>query len=102
MRGVVAKRLRRQVYGCGHHIGDDGKGPVRYFVGDLLNMKAMPRNLNGCCLADQPRRNYQYLKRAHTRNRVQGPNDRGQPISSPSVPGPTTKLASGGQGHLKS
>ncbi len=67
MRAIVAKRLRRQVYGCGHHIGDDGKGAVKYFVADSLMSKDMPKNLINCCIADQPRRNYQYTKRAYNR-----------------------------------
>lgn len=60
MRAIVARRLRRQVYGKGTH-----PGPVKYFVANARRSKTMPKCLNGCCVADQARRDYQVLKRAY-------------------------------------
>lgn len=62
MRAIVAKRLRRQVYGKGHH-----PGPVEHFVGSRSISKTMPKNLVGCCVADQGRRDYQALKKSYRR-----------------------------------
>ena len=61
MRAIVAKRIRRQTYGKGHH-----SGPVTYFRGDKRS-KDMPRNLHGCIIADQARREYQFAKREYNR-----------------------------------
>lgn len=60
MRATVCKRLRRQVFGKGTH-----PGPVKYFVANSRRSKTMPKCLNGCCVADQKRRDYQALKRAY-------------------------------------
>lgn len=60
MRATVAKRLRRQTYGAGHH-----PGPVKYFVANRKQSKTMPKCLNGCCVADQKRRDYQATKKAY-------------------------------------
>jgi hypothetical protein len=53
MRGTVAKRLRRQVYGKGYH-----PGPVQYFTSSLGS---------GVRVADRPRWNYQKLKKEYSR-----------------------------------
>lgn len=60
MRATVARRLRRQVYGKNTH-----SGPVEYFVADSRRSKTMPKCLNGCCVADQKRRDYQATKKAY-------------------------------------
>jgi hypothetical protein len=58
VRATVTRRLRRQVYGKGTH-----PGPVKYFTADARRSKTMPKCLQGCCVADQARRDYQALKR---------------------------------------
>ena len=58
MRATICRRLRRSVYGCGHH-----PGQVEYFTGDPGRM-GLTKNLRGCCVADKARRAYQALKRA--------------------------------------
>ena len=59
MRATVAKRIRRITYdGAGHH-----PGPVAYYVGGTRAASQMPRSLEGCCVADQKRRDYQAMKR---------------------------------------
>ena len=63
MRAVVARRLRRSVYGKGHH-----PGPVEYFFGKPRRM-GLTKNLRGCCVADKARRDYQALKRAYRQGR---------------------------------
>ena len=62
MRATVARRLRRKTYGKGTH-----PGPVKYYRGDKSS-KDMPRNLHGCVIADQARREYQFAKRMHNEN----------------------------------
>ena len=64
MRAKVARRLRRSVYGCGHH-----PGLVQYFIGAQRGSKTMPKCLAGCVIADQARRDYQALKRAFRQGR---------------------------------
>jgi hypothetical protein len=49
MRSTVAKRIRKQVYGAGHHLG-----PVEYFLG-----------WNGGRVADGQRQRYQRVKQEH-------------------------------------
>ena len=49
MRATVAKRIRRQTYGTGHHLG-----PVVYY-----------RDTKGTVVADNDRRLYQRLKHMH-------------------------------------
>ena len=52
MRAIVAKRLRKQVWGA------EGAPRLRsHYVGT--------GPLKGCCVADPKRREYQHLKRAH-------------------------------------
>ena len=63
MRAIAARRLRRSVYGKGHH-----PGPVQYFFGDPKKM-GLTKNLRGCCVADKARRDYQALKRAFRQGR---------------------------------
>ena len=63
MRAIVARRLRRSVYGKGHH-----PGPVEYFFGKPKRM-GLTKNLRGCCVADKARRDYQALKRAFRQER---------------------------------
>jgi hypothetical protein len=58
MRAKVARRLRRSAYGKGHH-----PGPVGYFIGAPKRMR-LNKNLRGCCVSDEQRRDYQRLKRA--------------------------------------
>jgi hypothetical protein len=58
VRAVVAKRLRRKIYGKGTH-----PGVTLYFVAGTS--KTMPKNLRGCCIADQARRNYQWTKKRY-------------------------------------
>ena len=65
MRATVARRLRRQTYGKGHH-----PGPVKYFTADARRSKTMPKCLQGCCVADQARRDYQALKKAYRQGAV--------------------------------
>ena len=64
MRDIVVKRLRRQVYDKGHH-----PGPWNTSWATASALKAMPKCLHCCCVADQVRRDYQALKRAY-RQRV--------------------------------
>jgi hypothetical protein len=62
VRAIVAKRLRRQIYGA------EGSIRVRqHFFADRFQAKLMPRCLHGCCVADQKRRDYQHLKRLYIR-----------------------------------
>ena len=63
MRAKVARRLRRSVYGKGHH-----PGPVEYFFGKPKRM-GLTKNLRGRCVADKARRDYQALKRAFRQGR---------------------------------
>ena len=63
MRAIVARHLRRSIYGKGHH-----PGPVKYFIGVPKEM-GLTKNLRGCCVADQARRDYQALKRAFRQGR---------------------------------
>lgn len=54
MRAIVAKRLRKQVW------GEEGSPRLRkHFFGE--------GSLKGCCVADPKRRAYQRLKRQHNR-----------------------------------
>ena len=65
MRAIVAKRLRKLVY------GPKGSSRVReLFVGDRFKAKNMPKNLHGCAVADQKRREYQWLKKRYVRKIV--------------------------------
>ena len=60
MRAVVAKRLRKLVW------GEDGAPRERkYFIANRFNSKSMPKCLHGCCVADQKRRDYQHLKKEY-------------------------------------
>ena len=59
MNARVSRRLRRSAYGKGMH-----PGPVTYYRGNK-RAKNMPRNLHGCLIADQKRRDYQALKKAY-------------------------------------
>lgn len=63
MNSRVCRRLRRSVYGKGHH-----PGSVQYFIGDPKKM-GLPKNLKGCCVADKARRAYQILKKAYIQGR---------------------------------
>jgi hypothetical protein len=51
MRAEVVKRLRRIVYGKGHH-----PGPVKHFINPKIP---------GVCIANKKRRDYQQVKRAY-------------------------------------
>jgi hypothetical protein len=55
MRGTVAKRLRRKVYGKGHH-----PGPVQYYI----SVKSTTTRVS-----DRSRWDYQLLKREYVRCR---------------------------------
>ena len=58
MRGTVAKRLRREVYG-------DLSLRNREHFRCVREISRGQRNLVGCCVADERRRDYQALKRAY-------------------------------------
>lgn len=63
MRAKVAKRLRRLVYGKGHH-----PGPVQHYVAPVIPAKKTKSNKTingGFCIADRTRRQYQALKRVY-------------------------------------
>jgi hypothetical protein len=49
MRAIITKRIRRQVYGTGHHIG-----PVHY-----------SKDRKGTVTADNQRQVYQRMKKQH-------------------------------------
>jgi hypothetical protein len=61
MRGAVAHRLRKSAYGKGTH-----PGQVGHCTGDLKRM-GLNKNLRGCCVADEKRREYKRLKRSFLR-----------------------------------
>ena len=63
MRAIVARRLRRSIYGKGTH-----PGLVQHFFGDPKKM-GLTKNLRGCCVADKARRDYQALKQAFRQGR---------------------------------
>ena len=63
MRAIVVRRLRRSIYGKGTH-----PGLVQHFSGNPKEM-GLTKNLRGCCVADQARRDYQALKRAFLQGR---------------------------------
>jgi hypothetical protein len=57
MRAIVAKRLRRSTYKCGHH-----SGPVEYRWEEI---KLKGRRIIWRIIADSARQAYQALKRAY-------------------------------------
>jgi hypothetical protein len=57
MRGTIAKRIRRQVYGIGHH-----PGPVLYL-----------RNTKGTVKAGGQRQRYQLVKKQHSAGATRQP-----------------------------
>lgn len=65
LRATVAKKLRRITYGKGTH-----PGPVEYSMADARRSKTMPKCLQGCCVADQGRRDYQAIKKAYRQGAV--------------------------------
>jgi hypothetical protein len=65
MRGTVAKRLRKKVW------GPDGSPRVRqHFVANQNKVKGKKTINGGFCIADQKRRLYQALKREHREHRL--------------------------------
>jgi hypothetical protein len=65
MRGTVAKRLRKKVW------GSDGSPRVRqHFVANPIKVKGKKTINGGFCIADQKRRLYQALKRAYQERRL--------------------------------
>ena len=55
MRAIVAKRIRKQVYGKGLH-----PGPIQYFRRGV--------KFGGAIVADKARQDYQLAKKAHYAN----------------------------------
>jgi hypothetical protein len=65
MRGTVAKRLRKKVW------GPDGSPRVRrHFVANPIKVKGKKTINGGFCIADEKRRVYQALKRELREHRL--------------------------------
>jgi hypothetical protein len=65
MRGTIAKRLRKKVWGL------DGSPRARqHFVARPIKKKGGKVINGGFCIADQKRRLYQALKREHREHRL--------------------------------
>ena len=69
MRATVAKRIRRQVYGSGHHLG-----PIKYtwgipYAAEKSQKKSVKARVKAgvgiCIVADNSRRTYQQAKQQH-------------------------------------